>query len=136
MASQAQVEANRANAAKSTGPRTSEGKAAVSQNAVKHGLLAEQVVIKDGYIPLPNDVAEKELAKLDEGEISTALTRRNGQTLRAPAAGRYSRARALVLRAAVSSTASDNSFFTVLPKPPGVVMPSQGKSQFFRILSA
>ena len=45
MATQAQIEANRANAVKSTGPRTAEGKAAVAQNAVKHGLLAEQVVI-------------------------------------------------------------------------------------------
>mgnify|MGYP006910716063 CR=1 FL=1 len=32
-------------AQKSTGPRTSEGKAAVSQNAVKHGLLARQDII-------------------------------------------------------------------------------------------
>ena len=45
MASEAQIEANRANAQKSTGPRTSEGKAKVAQNAVRHGLLAEQVVI-------------------------------------------------------------------------------------------
>ncbi len=45
MASQAQIQANRANATKSTGPKTSQGKAVVSQNAVKHGLLAEQVVI-------------------------------------------------------------------------------------------
>ncbi len=46
MTSAAQVLANRSNARKSTGPRTPEGKAAASQNAVKHGLLAEQVVIK------------------------------------------------------------------------------------------
>jgi len=46
MASAAQVLANRSNAQKSTGPRTPEGKATASQNAVKHGLLAEQVVIK------------------------------------------------------------------------------------------
>jgi len=46
MASAAQVLANRSNARKSTGPRTPEGKATASQNAVKHGLLAEQVVIK------------------------------------------------------------------------------------------
>jgi hypothetical protein len=45
MASVAQIQANRSNAQKSTGPRTAEGKAAASQNAVKHGLLAEQVVI-------------------------------------------------------------------------------------------
>jgi hypothetical protein len=46
MASAAQTSVNRLNAQKSTGPRTPEGKAVVSQNAVRHGLLARQVVIK------------------------------------------------------------------------------------------
>jgi hypothetical protein len=46
MASEAQIQANRANSRKSTGPRTADGKAAVAQNALKHGLRAEQVVIK------------------------------------------------------------------------------------------
>jgi len=45
MSTEAQTLANRLNAQKSTGPRTSEGKAAVSQNAVKHGLLARHDVI-------------------------------------------------------------------------------------------
>ena len=45
MSSESQVLANRLNSLKSTGPRTEEGKAAVSQNAVKHGLLAESDVI-------------------------------------------------------------------------------------------
>jgi hypothetical protein len=45
MTSEAQILANRRNSQKSTGPRTSEGKDAVSQNAVKHGLLARQDVI-------------------------------------------------------------------------------------------
>jgi hypothetical protein len=40
MATDAQVAANRLNAQESTGPRTTEGKAVVAQNAVKHGLLA------------------------------------------------------------------------------------------------
>ena len=42
---EAQIIANRLNAQKSTGPRTPEGKAVVSQNSIKHGLLAEQDVI-------------------------------------------------------------------------------------------
>jgi len=45
MATEAQTLANQRNAQKSTGPRTSEGKAAVSHNAVKHGLLTRQDVI-------------------------------------------------------------------------------------------
>ena len=40
MPSQAQIEANRRNALKSTGPRTTEGKAAISRNALKHGFAA------------------------------------------------------------------------------------------------
>jgi hypothetical protein len=46
MATEAQVAANRRNAEKSTGPRTPQGKAVVSQNAVKHGLLACRDVIR------------------------------------------------------------------------------------------
>ena len=38
--------ANRSNAQKSTGPRTAEGKAVAAQNAVRHGLLAQEVVVK------------------------------------------------------------------------------------------
>jgi len=45
MSTKNQIKANRRNAQKSTGPRTSEGKAAVSQNAVKHGLTAVQDII-------------------------------------------------------------------------------------------
>ena len=45
MTSKKQVKANRKNAQKSTGPKTDEGKAAVSKNAVKHGLFAEEAVV-------------------------------------------------------------------------------------------
>ncbi len=45
MATDAQIQANRENAKKSTGPRTPEGKARVSKNALKHGLLAQDSVI-------------------------------------------------------------------------------------------
>jgi hypothetical protein len=45
-ATEAQIHANRANAQKSTGPRTPAGKAVVAQNAVKHGLSARLDVIR------------------------------------------------------------------------------------------
>jgi hypothetical protein len=40
-------EANRQNAQKSTGPKTAEGKAVVSQNAIRHGLLATETLLPD-----------------------------------------------------------------------------------------
>jgi hypothetical protein len=47
MASATQITANQANAEHSTGPRTDEGKARVSQNALRHGLTARHLVIRD-----------------------------------------------------------------------------------------
>jgi hypothetical protein len=46
MATQKQVEANRKNAQKSTGPKTLEGRAAVRLNGVKHGLTAKTLVLE------------------------------------------------------------------------------------------
>lgn len=43
--SEKQLAANRANALKSTGPRTAAGKATVSRNSVKHGLRSQDLVI-------------------------------------------------------------------------------------------
>ncbi|MHC4566547.1 MAG: hypothetical protein ACYTE3_12395, partial [Planctomycetota bacterium] len=45
MATKAQIDANRQNSKKSTGPKTAQGKAATSQNAVKHGLFAHEATI-------------------------------------------------------------------------------------------
>jgi hypothetical protein len=45
MATPAQIAANRANAARSTGPRTPAGKARSSYNSLKHGLYARDVVL-------------------------------------------------------------------------------------------
>ncbi len=58
MPSDAQNKANRANAMRSTGPRTDEGKAASKLNALKHGILAKDVV-------LPNE-DEVEFARLKD----------------------------------------------------------------------
>src|SRR3954465_12681359 len=45
MSSQQQIEANRLNAQKSTGPSTPEGRAAVSLNSLKYGLYAETLIL-------------------------------------------------------------------------------------------
>src|SRR5579884_2095962 len=47
MASPAQITANRANALHSTGPVTADGKSRVAQNALKHGLTAKHLVVRD-----------------------------------------------------------------------------------------
>ena len=77
MASAAQVLANRLNAEKSTGPRTPEGKATVSQNAVKHGLLAREAVIKGedpGEFEFYRDQMLGELAPV--GSVESMLAER------------------------------------------------------------
>ncbi|CAN5782582.1 hypothetical protein BH18ACT11_BH18ACT11_15540 [soil metagenome] len=45
MTSEKQAKANRKNALKSTGPKTTEGKAAVRLNALKHGLLSKETLL-------------------------------------------------------------------------------------------
>ena len=45
MATQAQVRANKQNAKNSTGPRSDYGKSVAAQNALKHGILSQQLVI-------------------------------------------------------------------------------------------
>ncbi|MHC4771167.1 MAG: hypothetical protein ACYS8O_05120 [Planctomycetota bacterium] len=46
--SEKQMLANQQNALRSTGPKTDQGKALASRNSLKHGLLAEEVVITAG----------------------------------------------------------------------------------------
>ena len=63
MASPAQITANRLNAAKSTGPRSVEGKAASSRNALKHGIDAHASVLPgedpDAYEALAAEYRER-----------------------------------------------------------------------------
>ncbi len=77
MSTQAQIEANRKNAQNSTGPKTAAGKATAAQNATKHGLTAQNAVIK-GEDPADFDLHRDEM--LDhydpQGPVETALTHR------------------------------------------------------------
>jgi hypothetical protein len=47
-ASERKIQANRRNALRSTGPKTERGKRTVARNAIKHGILAREVVITAG----------------------------------------------------------------------------------------
>ena len=47
MATPAQIRANRANAQRSSGPRTEAGREIAKMNALKHGLAARELVIRD-----------------------------------------------------------------------------------------
>jgi hypothetical protein len=49
MATERQLEANRANAQKSTGPRTADGKSKSAQNSLRHGLAARGLIILPGH---------------------------------------------------------------------------------------
>ncbi len=64
MTSDKKAEANRRNALKSTGPKTPEGKAAVRLNAVKHGLLSQEVLL-----PAEDEAALKELGERVRTEL-------------------------------------------------------------------
>ena len=77
MISQKQLVANRANSLKSTGPRTVEGKAEVSRNSLKHGLLSKEVVMKGESKDEFEQFRESLLADLaPEGELECILSDR------------------------------------------------------------
>ena len=59
MATDRQIAANRANAQKSTGPRTAAGKAASSANAIKSGIYAQSILIP-GEDPAEYDALRQE----------------------------------------------------------------------------
>ena len=72
MASLKQIEANRRNALKSTGPRSEEGKQISRRNAVRHGLTAETVIegLED-----PEDYKAFEAAVTSDYEAQSAAER-------------------------------------------------------------
>ena len=72
MTSLRQIESNRRNAQKSTGPKTQDGKARSSQNAVRPGLTAETVI---GPLEHPADYRAFEQAVTTAYDAETAVER-------------------------------------------------------------
>ena len=72
MTSLRQIESNRRNAQRSTGPKTQSGKARSSQNAVRHGLTAETVI---GPLEDPADYRAFEQAVTTAYDAETAVER-------------------------------------------------------------
>ena len=75
-ASEARIAANRKNAARSTGPKTPEGKAASRANSYKHGMTGSGIVVPEGEaaeVAGRTDAFEVELDP--SGEVGLALVR-------------------------------------------------------------
>jgi hypothetical protein len=75
--SEARIQANRQNAAHSTGPRTEAGKERSRRNSLKHGLTGEGIVLTQADA---NEVDRREIVFADEliavGEVGQILARR------------------------------------------------------------
>jgi hypothetical protein len=72
MTSLRQIESNRRNAQKSTGPKSDDGKARASRSAIRHGLAAETVI---KLLEDPDDYRAFELAVTADYDAETAVER-------------------------------------------------------------
>ena len=111
MTSLRQIESNRRNAQRSTGPKTQSGKARSSQNAVRHGLTAETVI---GPLEDPADYQAFEQAVTTGYDAETAVERelvlrlaseiREVDGILTPYCGRQSRLTSFRSRQAITRT--------------------------------
>src|SRR5215213_11824433 len=77
MASRKQIQANRQNALKSTGPNTPEGKDTARLNSTKHGLLSQEVLLPGEDEEALKELAERLNAELQPvGEMESLLVER------------------------------------------------------------
>src|SRR5918994_3649371 len=77
MTSEKKAEANRQNALKSTGPKTPEGKDAVRLNALRHGLLSQEILLPGEDEEDLRELGERLRAELQPvGELDNLLVDR------------------------------------------------------------
>lgn len=77
MTSLLQIQANRRNALRSTGPRTDAGREISSRNALKHGLSAERIILFDEHREeFESFFAELSTALEPQGPMETQLAER------------------------------------------------------------
>src|SRR5918994_7133465 len=77
MTSEKKAEANRRNALKSTGPKTPEGKDAVRLNALKHGLLSQEILLPGEDEEALRELGQNLRAELQPvGELESLLVDR------------------------------------------------------------
>ena len=77
MSTEKQIDANRANAQQSTGPKTDAGKAASSQNAAKHSLTSKYLIILPGMEPAFAELDSGLRGKLDpQGALQEVIYKR------------------------------------------------------------
>jgi hypothetical protein len=70
MSTRKQMEANRRNAQRSTGPRTADGKARVASNALTHGLTAKQIILRNEN---PRDFEAFRISLMNDLNLKGAL---------------------------------------------------------------
>ena len=104
MATQRQIEANRQNSARSTGPKSASGKAKSRLNAIKHAMAGESAVVEAGasgefaerrakWAPEYQRVGEAGNWALDQAVASSLRIERCGRTLEVLAVAERARAR-------------------------------------------
>jgi hypothetical protein len=130
MTSLRQIDANRRNAIKSTGPTTPEGKERSSRNAVRHGLTAETVI---AMLECSDDYEAFEAAIISDYDGETAVER---QLVLRLASVLWRLRRATSIETAIFDSASENARLLVGAKSTSAADPKTRMADSYLQLSA
>jgi len=130
MTSLRQIEANRRNARKSTGPITPEGKERSSCNAVRHGLTAETVI---AALERSDDYEAFEAAVTSDYNVETAVER---QLVLRLASVLWRLRRATSMETAIFDSATENARLLTSARSTSAVDPKNTLADSYLQLSA